>query len=143
MRDPSGHADRRRGEEVKQPLAVIVLMACSAVALGAEPKAAAFPHVDTPEASIFRGNIVFKNYCILCHGAKADGTGRAAKLYTPKPANLLLSDKNDAYKEMIIRQGGGAIGRSEFMPPWGKELTDEQIKDVVAYLRSISQVKGG
>jgi mono/diheme cytochrome c family protein len=113
------------------------------MALGAEPKVGAFPHVDTPEASIFRGNIAFKNYCILCHGVKADGTGRAAKLYTPKPANLVLSDKNDAYKEMIIRQGGAAIGRSEFMPPWGKELTDEQIKDVVTYLRSISQAKAG
>lgn len=128
---------------MKRQLAAIILAACSAMALGAEPKAAVFPHVDTLEASIFRGNIVFKNYCILCHGAKADGSGRAAKLYTPKPANLLLSDKNDAYKEMIIRQGGAAIGRSEFMPPWGKELTDEQIKDVVAYLRSISQAKAG
>lgn len=130
-----------------QSLAALMLAACSAVALGAEPvavpKAGVFPHVDTPEATIYRGNIVFKNYCILCHSAKADGTGRAAKLYTPRPAKLVLSDKNDAYKEMIIRQGGGAIGRSEFVPPWGKELTDEQIRDVVAYLRSIRQAKAG
>ena len=129
---------------MRKQLAAIALAALSGAACGADPVAVTkgvFPHVDTLEASIFRGNIVFKNYCILCHGVKADGMGRAAKLYTPKPANLLLSDKNDAYKEMIIRQGGAALGRSEFMPPWDKELTKEQITDVVAYLRSISQVK--
>jgi mono/diheme cytochrome c family protein len=109
----------------------------SAASKAAAFEAGEFPNWNTPEAGIFRGNIVFENYCILCHGIKADGTGRAAKMYNPKPANLVLSDKNDQYKELIIRQGGAALGRSEFMPPWGNELTDEQITDVIAYLRSI------
>jgi cytochrome c oxidase cbb3-type subunit 3 len=39
---------------------------------------------------------------------------------------------------MMIRRGGGAMGRSAYMPPWGEELSDEQITDVVAYLRSIT-----
>lgn len=127
---------------MRRSLACLALAALSTGALGATSAVGAkgtFPHVDTQEAAIFRGNIVFKNYCILCHGAKADGTGRAAKLYTPKPANLLLSTKNDAYRELIIRQGGAALGRSEFMPPWAEELTKEQISDVVAYLRSIGK----
>lgn len=102
---------------------------------------AEFPAKNTPEAAVYRGEIVFQHYCILCHGIKADGAGRAAKLYNPKPANLVMSDKNDAYKELIIRQGGKALGRSEFMPPWGNELTDEQISDVIAFLRSIQASK--
>ena len=53
-------------------------------------------------------------------------------------ANLRMSDKNDAYMGLIIRMGGEAMGRSQFMPPWGAELTDEQMKDLVAYLRSIN-----
>ena len=72
--------------------------------------------------------------------ANADGKGRAAKLYDPKPANLHVSPYNDTYKEMIIRCGGQRIARSEFMPPWGEELTDEQIRDVIAYLKSILTV---
>lgn len=100
-----------------------------------------FPNVKTPEASIYRGDIVFKHYCATCHGVKADGNGRAAKLYTPKPANLVLSDKNMKYKELIIRQGGKALGRSEFMPIWKEELTEEQITDVVNYLESIAAHK--
>ena len=98
-----------------------------------------FPDAKTPEGRIFRGNIVFQNYCILCHGVNADGKGRAAKLYNPKPANLVLSDKNEQYMELIVRKGGGAIGRSEFMPPWSNELTNEQVGDVIGYLRSIHQ----
>jgi len=96
------------------------------------------PQKDTPEAAILRGEIVFRNYCVLCHGMNADGQGRAARMYNPKPANLRTSTKPDSYKTLIIRKGGLAVARSEFMPPWGEELTDEQIADVVRYLGAIA-----
>jgi mono/diheme cytochrome c family protein len=128
----------------------LVALAFSSAALAAEDKTPAqlkaeaqakldaFPHKASPEASVYRGTLVFLNYCVTCHGANADGQGRAARLYTPKPANLRTSMVPDLYKDMIIRRGGKAMGRSEFMPPWGQELTDEQIGDVVTYLRSIA-----
>ncbi len=84
-----------------------------------------------------RGEVVFKTNCILCHGLKADGKGRAARLYDPPPADLTRSDKNDDYKRMIITLGGAAMGRSEFMPVWGEQLSEQEIEDVIAYLRTI------
>jgi cytochrome c oxidase cbb3-type subunit III len=84
-----------------------------------------------------RGEVVYKTNCILCHGVKADGKGRASVLFDPPPANLTLSDKNDEYKKMIITLGGKAMGRSEVMPIWGEQLSEQQIDDVVAYLRTI------
>lgn len=85
-----------------------------------------------------RGGVVFKTNCILCHGVKGDGKGRASVFYDPRPANLTTSDKNDEYKKMIITLGGKALGRSEVMPAWGEQLlTEQQIDDVVAYLRTI------
>lgn len=93
---------------------------------------------DSTDAAVFRGGLVYANYCVTCHGFNADGNGRAARLYNPKPANLRMSDKNDAYLALIIRMGGEALGRSQFMPPWGAELTEEQMKDLVAYLRAIN-----
>ena len=93
---------------------------------------------DSTDAKVFRGGLVYSNYCVTCHGFNADGNGRAARLYNPKPANLRMSDKNDAYFALIVRMGGEAMGRSPFMPPWGAELTDEQTNDLVAYLRSIN-----
>jgi mono/diheme cytochrome c family protein len=111
------------------------------VALGlALPAWAAEPDQQGPEETFkdVRGYIVFKTHCVMCHGIHADGNGRAAKNYNPRPANLRLSDKSEKYKEMIISKGGAAMGRSAFMPPWGQELTDEQIRDVVYYLSVIN-----
>ena len=48
---------------------------------------------------------------------------------------------NEAYMKLIVRSGGKAMARSEFMPAWGDELTDEQITDVVTYLGSINSLR--
>jgi mono/diheme cytochrome c family protein len=101
------------------------------------PQGALLPK-DSVDAAVFRGGLVYANYCVTCHGINADGNGRAARLYNPRPANLRASDKNDAYFGLIVRKGGAMLGRSEFMPAWEAELTNEQIGDMVAYLRSIN-----
>lgn len=93
---------------------------------------------DSNDAAVFRGGLVYANYCVTCHGINADGNGRAARLHNPRPANLRASDKNDAYIGLIVRRGGEALGRSKGMPPWAEELTDEQIKDVTAFVRSVN-----
>lgn len=86
---------------------------------------------------IRRGEVVYKTNCILCHGVNADGQGRASVLYDPKPANLRLSDKNTEYKRMIVTKGGEFVGRSSVMPPWGLQLSNMEIEDVVLYLDTL------
>ncbi len=122
----------------KLALAALVSL-LAAPALAGDPVAQGGPLLprDSQDAAIFRGGLVYSSYCVTCHGINADGNGRAARLYTPRPANLRATDKNNAYIELIVRRGGEAIGRSPKMPPWGEELTDEQIHDVVAFVRSI------
>ena len=92
---------------------------------------------DSPQASMIRGKIAFAHYCVLCHGVSGQGDGRAAKIHTPKPANLKLSTYPPEYLSMIIRKGGTAMGRSPAMPPWEEQLTDEQVRDVVSHLMFI------
>lgn len=118
--------------------ALLAALVFAASASAADKPAGALLPRDSRDAAVFRGGLVFANYCVTCHGINADGNGRAARLYNPRPANLRMSDKNDTYLGLIIRMGGEAMGRSQFMPPWGAELTDEQMKDLVAYLRSIN-----
>lgn len=144
MRDPPGHAHDGRGQQVIRAGAwtvAAILQLAAGAALAAEPppatQAGALLPRDSRDAAIFRGGLVYTSYCVTCHGINADGNGRAARLYTPRPANLRTSDKNDAYVELIVRKGGEAIGRSAKMPPWEEELTNEQIRDVVAFIRSI------
>ena len=92
-----------------------------------------------PSDATGRGSDVFQHYCAICHGTSADGNGRAAKLYDPRPANLKASRATDAYKELIIRRGGLHVGRSGFMPAWEQELTGMETRDVVAYLRTLAK----
>jgi mono/diheme cytochrome c family protein len=92
---------------------------------------------DTQPASEIRGRLVFQNYCVLCHGTKGMGDGRAAKLHTPRPLNLTTSTAPRYYINDVIRKGGAAMGRGIGMPPWGEQLTDEQINDVLNYLFTI------
>jgi mono/diheme cytochrome c family protein len=118
--------------------ALLVMLAAplGAPAASAEDDAGPLPR-DTTDAAVIRGSIAFRTYCVLCHGVTGKGDGRAAKMYTPRPANLTVSPFPDQYKEMIIRGGGVSVGRSAFMPPWGDELTNEQIHDLVAFLREL------
>ena len=85
----------------------------------------------------FRGGIVFKHYCSLCHGERGDGVSRAARLYDGRQINLSINNNTSEYYENIIRKGGLGVGKSELMPPWNDELSDEQTNDVIAYLSSV------
>ncbi len=87
--------------------------------------------------AMYRGEVVFKTNCILCHGLKGNGKGRASVLYDPPPADLTHSDKNDQYKRMIITYGGEAMGRSPAMPIWGEELSKQEIEDVITYISTL------
>ena len=109
-----------------------------AAATLAAPAAEVAPK-DTMELAKVRGSIVFTTYCVLCHGLNADGKGRSARIYTPPPADLRKRTVNLEYVELIVRGGGEKVGRSKFMPPWGDELTNEQIKDLLVFLEAIKQ----
>jgi mono/diheme cytochrome c family protein len=96
---------------------------------------------DTQDASVIRGRLVFRNYCTLCHGLEGRGDGRAAKLHTPRPFNLTTSTAPRYYIADMVLKGGEAMGRGKGMPPWGGQLTDEQLSDVLNYLQTLRASK--
>jgi len=89
------------------------------------------------ERALRQGREVFARYCALCHGIAGDGAGPAARLHKPPPSDLRSSARSDEYKELIIKVGGEAMGRSGGMPPWRQELSEQDIRQVVAYLREL------
>jgi len=97
--------------------------------------------IEALDAAGARGAKVFRRYCVLCHGARAQGDGVAAKNLNPRPANLTVSVLSDANKEAIIRNGGASVGRSASMPPWRHELSDRQIHDLIDFLGQINVAK--
>ncbi len=83
-----------------------------------------------------RGSLVYKAYCVLCHGNKGDGNARMTKMHGNLP--LKISKQAPEYYKKIVVGGGLAVERSEFMPAWQDELSEEQIDDLVMYLSMIT-----
>jgi cytochrome c6 len=92
--------------------------------------------------SAAEGQKVYMTYCSSCHGDKGRGDGAAGKALPVKPADhtdgKLMSSFSDEFLLNIISKGGAAVGKSSFMPAWGGVLKENQLQDLLAYLRSIA-----
>ncbi len=85
----------------------------------------------------------YGNYCASCHGAHGDGDGPLAGALDPQPAKHSDGDAmgalSDEYLFRVIREGGAAVGKSPLMAPWKGTLSDSQIRDLVAFIRTLSK----
>jgi mono/diheme cytochrome c family protein len=95
-------------------------------------------HASDPIAYGTAGAQTYSKYCALCHGDSGKGDGRAASLQKKRPADLTASVATYEDKLEIVRKGGAAVKRSVSMPAWSEVLTAQEIKDVVAFLESMS-----
>ena len=91
------------------------------------------------------GRALYRHYCLNCHGDEGKGDGFNAYNLDPRPRSLADStfqaQHSDADLVAAIRSGGGAVGLSTGMPPWGRTLNERQIQDVVEYLRTLNEVE--
>jgi mono/diheme cytochrome c family protein len=112
----------------------------AAVVLGA---AVLVPGFALGQGDAKRGDDLFHKNCAACHGNAGKGDGAAAMALNPKPRDL--SDKayvgglNDEYLHDVIQKGGVAMKKSPLMPALGGALKDEDIADVIAYVRTLAQ----
>jgi mono/diheme cytochrome c family protein len=90
---------------------------------------------ETGRGNPHKGPALYKQHCLRCHGAMLDGKGpEAAKLSKP-PADFhkyLSRVKGDLELEVTIRQGRKLTAMHE----WDTLLSDQQIYDLIAYIRS-------
>jgi cytochrome c oxidase cbb3-type subunit 3 len=95
----------------------------------------------TMAADADTGEHLYQVYCTQCHGIGGDGKGINIPDMTVLPRDHTdtgeMSARTD--KELIkaIKHGGKAVNKSVLMPAWDKNLSDEQVDDLVAYLRHI------
>lgn len=97
---------------------------------------------DLPSGDPRRGEPLYRQYCAVCHGVTGEGDGpNAASMEDDRPRDLTdaryMSRLIDTQLVEVIRGGGGAVGRSRFMPAWGNTLSAEQVVDLVAYIRTL------
>lgn len=92
---------------------------------------------------IERGKQTFGTYCANCHGVDAKGDGVAGQNLPIKPQNLtegrILNALPDHFLFNIIAHGGQEVGLSPLMPNFRPFLSDVQIREVIAYVRTLAE----
>lgn len=82
------------------------------------------------------GAVIFKTNCITCHGDDGKGDGPASQALDPRPANLVALSQKVGDDFLFWRINTGVIGTA--MPAWKGVLSDEQIWDLVAFIRTLN-----
>ncbi len=85
----------------------------------------------------------YENFCWQCHGMTGNGMGLNVQDMSVQPRDhtsaKAMAGRSDADLFKVIKKGGLAIDKSVLMPPWGASLSDEEIHDLVKYLRKLCQ----
>lgn len=87
-----------------------------------------------------QGREIFLRSCASCHGEDGSGDGR---IETDPPARDLRDpERMERFTDWqilsVIRDGGKPYGLSKRMIPWGSMLDDRELRDVTAFVRSLS-----
>ncbi len=88
----------------------------------------------------------YHTYCVQCHGLSGKGNGVNIRDMSVQPRDhtgaLGMGGLSDAHMFKAIKEGGAAVTKSTLMPPWSGVLTDEEIHDLVRYLRVLCNCEG-
>ncbi|MEQ9618944.1 MAG: c-type cytochrome [Deltaproteobacteria bacterium] len=94
---------------------------------------------DPAKASPAEGKEIFAQNCTPCHGQDGTGEGPTAAALDPKPRDLTdasyVSTLSNEHLFKVISGGGLAVGKSAAMPAWSNSLSDDDIQDVISYIR--------
>jgi len=95
----------------------------------------------SPRPGAPRAERLWVGLCATCHGVDGRGSWRAA-LFLIRPGDLTdratTGRQTDQYLFDIIKEGGSPIGRPG-MPAFGAALKDEDIRELVAYMRGLAR----
>jgi len=89
----------------------------------------------------------YNTYCIQCHGMQGNGMGVNIRDMSVQPRDhtdaKAMGGRSDDELFKVIKEGGLSISKSVLMPPWGDTFTDNEIHDLVKYLRTLCKCKHG
>lgn len=83
------------------------------------------------------GQKIYNSYCVACHGANGKGDGAMAKVLDVKPADHTnikkMAQLSNSDLEKAIKKG-----TDKMMPAWDNILSDDEVNDVLGYIRLLS-----
>ena len=85
---------------------------------------------------------IFNQMCAGCHGTQGNGQEGTKSGFVPRVPTLAdkayMASVPDDYLTMIIKKGGAYMGKIAAMPAWETKLSDEEINDIVALIRTFT-----
>jgi mono/diheme cytochrome c family protein len=105
--------------------------------------------VDWSGGDAAHGQALFAEHCAICHGGGGAGDGIATPALNPKPRDFtdgrfyLDADANNQTGEdvdlaRVIQFGPAAFGGSNAMTPWKDTLSEGDVRDLVAHIRTLA-----
>jgi mono/diheme cytochrome c family protein len=90
-----------------------------------------------------QGKHLFDHYCTTCHGDEGKGDGQNASNLNPQVPDLTASKSlaDPAYVRRVIAEGSAAVGRSPLSPPWGRNLSPQEVEYLVLYCQRLAARK--
>jgi cytochrome c6 len=80
------------------------------------------------------GAEIYKARCAMCHGEDGTANTPAGKVFKAASfAEPVIVKIPDVDRVAIVKKG------KDKMPPFGDKLTDDQIKSVLAYIRTLQK----
>ncbi|MEK6544972.1 MAG: cytochrome c [Nitrospinota bacterium] len=98
----------------------------------------------TKKGNPAEGREVYTMFCTNCHGEKGEGNGPVASVakMDPKPKNhtdgKYMNERKSEDLFKVIKLGGKGVDKSVYMPAFGMILSEEEIWNLIAYLRTIA-----
>jgi mono/diheme cytochrome c family protein len=127
---------------------------------GRAPEATAPPMAQTPDDSIAAaaaareialswnercGEAIYRERCAVCHGLSGAGDGFNASNLDRPPQDFTSDSVMSAFPDSrlidAVTSGGRAVGGTPMMPAYGKTFTAQDIRSVVAYVRTFAAKK--
>ncbi len=107
------------------------------------PATAATEGKKGPDIRVQRGQQVYAQYCAHCHGAEGKGDGISGQNLPVKPQNLtegrVLNPLPDHFLYKVISEGAQSVGLSPLMPAFVPQLSATQVRDAIAYIRTLAR----
>ena len=92
-------------------------------------------HASANPADLETGRDIFYKHCKACHGDKGDGKTFASNVLNPPPKNFTAKKSKKELTEERMIQSVTKGRKGTAMMPWESNLTQEEIRAVVIYIR--------